>query len=67
MPTRCRSAVRAGLAAAALALTAPLLCGGCASRTEGPANLALWRIVDRGCNGPGPHAAGATLQCEDRR
>ena len=67
MPARCRNVIRAGLAAAALALAAPLLCGGCATRAEGPANLALWRIVDRGCNGPGPRAAGAALQCEDQR
>ncbi len=65
MPPRRHDAVRVGLAAL-LILAAPLLWGGCATRADGPADLALWRIVDRGCNGAGPHSASATLQCEDR-
>ncbi len=65
MLPRCRSAIGAGLSA--LALVGPLLCGGCAMHPEGPADLAIWRIVDHGCNGTGPRAANAALQCEDRR
>lgn len=58
---------RAGRVAAAFALVVPLLCAGCATQRAGPADLALWRIVDRGCDGAGAHPASATLQCENRR
>ncbi len=67
MSTRCRNAVRAGPAATTIAFAAALLCGGCATPAQGPTDLALWRIVERGCNGRGPHAADPTLQCEGRR